>query len=345
MEKLKLLKKEFGKDFNIGLVLAGGGAKGAYQIGVLKALDEYGLLPYIGKIAGSSVGALNSVLFPLGYRKAKEVWDKIGRDSVLEFKSIDKFRGNKKFSEFCKNNNFNEDDLERLIFSRKGFFSRDKLRELLYKNLDQNIVFSSIKSLHIGLVNIPRGYKNITVDDDKNKHTDSDLVDLLIASSALPFVFPSQTYRGREYRDGGTPFVGKNFPAEALSDCDFIIGADMKPNSSSHYDKNKKQCDVYIASDSVFHKGIGSTFNFSKEQYDRLLELGYNDASTVVINRIREESDKIFNEMLLKQEKGLLQTSSEIKSKVVLSKDISSDIDSMYRAFNIKKNTDEVITF
>lgn len=40
-----------------GLVLAGGGAKGSYQVGVYKALDELDWRP--GVIAGTSVGCLN----------------------------------------------------------------------------------------------------------------------------------------------------------------------------------------------------------------------------------------------------------------------------------------------
>ncbi len=40
-----------------GVVLEGGGAKGAYQIGVWKALLEYGVK--IKAVAGVSVGALN----------------------------------------------------------------------------------------------------------------------------------------------------------------------------------------------------------------------------------------------------------------------------------------------
>ena len=46
-----------------GLVLAGGGAKGSYQVGVYKALDELDWRP--GVIAGTSVGCLNGALFAL----------------------------------------------------------------------------------------------------------------------------------------------------------------------------------------------------------------------------------------------------------------------------------------
>ena len=47
----------------IGLVLGGGGGKGAFQVGVWKALCEYKLDKKISCMSGSSIGALNSVLF------------------------------------------------------------------------------------------------------------------------------------------------------------------------------------------------------------------------------------------------------------------------------------------
>ena len=48
----------------IGLVLGGGGAKGAYQVGVYKALCEVGLdASVLHCIAGTSVGSLNALLF------------------------------------------------------------------------------------------------------------------------------------------------------------------------------------------------------------------------------------------------------------------------------------------
>ena len=47
--------------YKIGLVLGGGGAKGAYQVGVLKALKEYKLLKHVKMVSGTSIGALNSI--------------------------------------------------------------------------------------------------------------------------------------------------------------------------------------------------------------------------------------------------------------------------------------------
>ena len=48
---------------NIGLVLCGGGAKGAYQVGVFKVLEELEIANEIKMISGSSIGALNGALY------------------------------------------------------------------------------------------------------------------------------------------------------------------------------------------------------------------------------------------------------------------------------------------
>lgn len=48
---------------NMGLVLSGGGAKGAYEIGVWKALCDTGIDRRIKVYSGSSVGAINATLF------------------------------------------------------------------------------------------------------------------------------------------------------------------------------------------------------------------------------------------------------------------------------------------
>lgn len=48
---------------NIGLVLSGGGAKGAFQAGVWRAMHELGLTERIQAISGTSVGAINAAAF------------------------------------------------------------------------------------------------------------------------------------------------------------------------------------------------------------------------------------------------------------------------------------------
>ena len=68
----------------IGLVLSGGGAKGAYEIGVWRALETLGVTDQIDGIIGSSVGALNAVLLDsCGLEKAAELWENLKQSDLL----------------------------------------------------------------------------------------------------------------------------------------------------------------------------------------------------------------------------------------------------------------------
>ncbi len=49
-----------------GLVLAGGGGKGIYQVGIMKSLAEAGLLDDVVAVSGTSIGGVNAVLFAEG---------------------------------------------------------------------------------------------------------------------------------------------------------------------------------------------------------------------------------------------------------------------------------------
>lgn len=68
---------------NIGLVLAGGMAKGAYEIGALRALQNYIPFEQIKCVSSSSVGVLNSYAFVTGkLQQAEEMWESICVDNV-----------------------------------------------------------------------------------------------------------------------------------------------------------------------------------------------------------------------------------------------------------------------
>lgn len=71
-----------------GLVLSGGGAKGAYQAGMMKALLEMGV--EVDMIAGASIGALNGAVLasapdlPTGVARLEDLWLQIGQMEVLQ---------------------------------------------------------------------------------------------------------------------------------------------------------------------------------------------------------------------------------------------------------------------
>ena len=73
-------------EYNTGLVLGGGGAKGAYQIGVWRALEELGVT--FDKISGTSVGALNGALILQNdLEVAEKMWESITTDQILALSS------------------------------------------------------------------------------------------------------------------------------------------------------------------------------------------------------------------------------------------------------------------
>jgi len=71
----------------VGLVLSGGGAKGAYQVGVVKALAEMGT--QVDAVAGASIGALNGAVVASapslaeGAARLEELWNTLASEPPL----------------------------------------------------------------------------------------------------------------------------------------------------------------------------------------------------------------------------------------------------------------------
>jgi predicted acylesterase/phospholipase RssA len=86
------------KDLRIGLILAGGGAKGAYQAGAMKGIHEFleksNVLDKVRMVAGTSIGSWNSLFWLAGLVKSPKGspmsvheawWGHISVDRIMEF--------------------------------------------------------------------------------------------------------------------------------------------------------------------------------------------------------------------------------------------------------------------
>lgn len=73
----------------IGLMLGGGGAFGAYQVGVIKALIEEKLIDQIEVMSGSSIGAINIVMLMsnLSIDEIEELWTNINNEVIYKGKN------------------------------------------------------------------------------------------------------------------------------------------------------------------------------------------------------------------------------------------------------------------
>ena len=87
---IDLKESEIKKEYNVkNLVLAGGGGKGAYELGVWKALKELSIDKYIDVFSGTSIGAFNAALFAQDdLEKAVELWDKVTMDSLVPIRKF-----------------------------------------------------------------------------------------------------------------------------------------------------------------------------------------------------------------------------------------------------------------
>ncbi len=190
-----------------GLVLSGGGAKGAYQMGVWKAMKELQIEYWIGGIAGASIGALNSVLFASNnYEKGNEAWEQVNLLSVFD-------------TEWA------------LLDGKIGTFSREEMLVLARKYGELSKVTQSNRPIYCSISKVlPDGsyqgeYQRM---DGKTQYV---IEQLLMASSALPILHEPVEFQGKLYQDGG---LTDNCPIRPLYDHGFrkiiIIGlkAEMK---------------------------------------------------------------------------------------------------------------------
>ena len=173
----------------LGIVLNGGGAKGAYQLGVWKYIIEIGLDRYISVFIGSSVGALNAVLFANGdYTQAEAIWTSHGlREEIIPslhikdiFKRKSLYRSRKGLANIINSVDF----LRSRENSRKVYATYSKLSLGVRKGKKACV---SKKNESIGQKFFSFLYsKNYAV--EVNSLPKEESTKLLLATSALPFV-------------------------------------------------------------------------------------------------------------------------------------------------------------
>ncbi|MGB9809212.1 MAG: patatin-like phospholipase family protein, partial [Caldanaerobacter sp.] len=133
-----------------GVVLEGGGARGAYQVGVYKALTEEGL--EIRGVAGTSVGALNGAIFVQGdIDKAWEIWENISYSRVIKAsdEEIEKF----------KEGRLESKDIALIVEKLRGIIKEggldiSPLRQLLQETIEESKIRTSGKDFAIVTVSL-----------------------------------------------------------------------------------------------------------------------------------------------------------------------------------------------
>lgn len=296
-----------------GLCFAGGGGKGAYEIGVWRALEECTNIKF-SAVAGTSVGALNAILFATkAVDEAEEIWrgitpDKLlkpDKEAVIEFvkyliynrmifdydtnfmgfgcATTNRTKRFKKFLELMENYPF-KNYIIKYIFE-EGIFSRKGLEEIIKSSgVADMIKYSEIDCF--ATISRKKEKKYSVEYKLLNKMGEKEVIDTLLASSAIPFIYGKQEVDGEKCIDGG---LVDNIPYEVLYGygCSHIVVVNLDNpymkksirnviddvSNKSRY-QGMKFLDIYPKRDL---KGLWGTLNFNPKNIEKLIEYGYED--------------------------------------------------------------------
>ena len=286
----------------VGLVLSGGGAKGAAHIGVLKYIEEMGIP--IDYIAGTSMGAVIGGMYALGY-STDEILDVLSSADWNRLISNEVDRRKISFTRKRENETLvftmpfslksKKEDLQTISFKNslpKGVVTGDNII-----NLFNSLAVGYSDSLSFGQLPIP--FICVATDMlngeaavlDKGEFTKA-----LRASMAIPILFDPIKMNKTLYTDGG---LTCNFPAEQCRamGADYVIGVSMSPGLESdpqnltslfsqvkqlkeiitdkEFENYHKMCDIFISPDL---KGVGM-LSFDAESVARVTASGYEAAA------------------------------------------------------------------
>lgn len=234
-----------------GLVLSGGGARGIAHLGVIKALEEWGIEPAV--ISGTSVGAILGALYA-GGMKPDEIIEAILQTKI--YRSL------------------------RPAWTWKGLLRLDSIKVLLEKYLPHNTFDQLQKKLTVVATDLEAGRARY--------FTEGELIPALLASSCVPGMFNPVEIDGKTYVDGG---ITDNLPACIIrNECDLVIGLHCNPivhiesvtNFRSVLERtlllaingnavpSKSCCDIIIEPSDL---GRISTFEVAKAR--ELMDIGY----------------------------------------------------------------------
>lgn len=270
-----------------GLVLAGGGGKGAYQIGAWYALREMNI--EFEAIAGASIGAINGALIAAGdYEKATELWHNISVDKGVRF-SKDLPDSENLFSRKNWGVIFKD-------FLRTGGIDASPAADFISQFIDEGKVRSSGIDFAVIAVQMTQGVvpREIFI----HEIPEGQLVDYLLASANIPLA-QNIGPEGERFLDGG---AYDNTPVTTLKKRGYnrLIIVDISNIKGVAHSIN------YLNSEVVHIRpydidDLGATFDFDDAAIDRRIKLGYLDtrkAFSYLLGNIYYFTPDVFRAMI-----------------------------------------------
>ncbi|MCH4889320.1 patatin-like phospholipase family protein [Acidaminobacter sp. JC074] len=247
-----------------GVALEGGGSKGAYHVGALKAIEEEGI--ELSGVTGTSIGSINGAYYVQeGIEKMYEFWENIKPEHLIP-DNLNVFRKSLETGQV--------DDYRKLMKEFRESFAAGGLdltnfKKTLYDHIDEEKIRA--RGMDFGLVTVSlTDMRSIEIMLDEIP--EGKLIEFLIASSYLPG-FKREKLSGKSFIDGA---FHDNLPVNLLIDNGYknIIAIELLGRGLKQKVKDKSANITYIRpSDDT-----GGTIEFRKEIIERNLKMGYYDA-------------------------------------------------------------------
>ena len=251
-----------------GIVLEGGGARGAYQIGAWKALQEAGIA--IGGISGASVGALNGALMCMDdLDRACHIWENLTYSKVMNVSDalIEKFR-----SKDLEIQDFQELGSAVGKALKDGGLDVTPLKDLIEETVDEERIRASERELFVITYSLT-DWKKVVI--NIKELSDGAMSDALLASAYFP-AFKREKLGGKRYMDGGS---ADNVPIEPLLERGYknliVIRIYGLGRDSERFLEIPEDVAVYHIAP---RQDLGGILEFSGKKARKLMTLGYYDA-------------------------------------------------------------------
>ena len=253
-----------------GLVLSGGGGKGGYEVGVWKALVEYGIAQKTVVISGTSVGGLNAALFAVcPPEKAEDIWL---NEVHVELNQDDEWISQAGLTDIMK----------RLSFY--GLYEINTSAPDVYVTCSRS--WKDSVGFLDGLVqlgkSVTKGIFDYAYRFCLNEETsENEIRQKLLATSAFPVLTsPVRLSDGYLYSDGG---AADNTPVEPVTAYDvdviLVVHLSTSPNLQDGKWGNRKVVDI-VPSRGM--RWISGMLDFSQDWTMDNINLGYSDTVKIL---------------------------------------------------------------
>lgn len=312
------------KEKGIGLVLEGGGSRGAYQIGAVKALYEYGV--EFTSVVGTSIGAINGAYLAQGsFDTIYNMWNTMSFKDLFD---VDE-KVLKRLMKVDLDFNVIKYLSKKLNESLKiGGLDTTKMRNIMASSLDEDKIRNS--NISYGLVTMclsDMTPQELFIEDIK----EDKLIDYIMATSNLP-VFKRAVVDEKRYLDGG---IWDNCPVQMLEKkgySDAIIIRAYKRNRIRGYHGILKRNSITMHMIEPV-ESLGSILNFDSENLNYLLKLGYYDGLKFVNNLEgrkyyikKTASNEITDKLNSINSKEIKEIASELNIKLTVGKMILDEL-------------------